>query len=232
MLFLLACAANGPQDDGSAGSFARIANDSDATLVLVGPDEWTSDDAWEVDCDSDIAVDLDGDLLVLSGRGDGDCHVRVRTDHVREVACDGDGDLDHDGDLRDIARIDLNGNGAVHLHRLDTDVLDLAVNGNGFVAIDDLRAHMLRLDMSGSSDVLLGGIAAKAEMHITGNGNLDARALVLQDLAIDMSGSGTAIVTVEHSIQGEISGNGALEVYGHPLDAIEITGSGLLTLHD
>jgi hypothetical protein len=69
-------------------------------------------------------------------------------------------------------------------------------------------------------------------MHITGNGNLDARALVIQDLFIDMTGSGTAIVTVEDSIDGEISGNGTLEVYGDPLGSIDVTGSGLLTFHD
>jgi hypothetical protein len=120
----------------------------------------------------------------------------------------------------------------VHLHRLDTDVLDLEVGGNGSVDIDDLRAHLLRLDLTGSSDVTLGGIVAKAEMTITGNGNLDARDLVLQDLSIDMTGSGTAVVTVEHSVDGEIAGNGTLDVYGNPIGSIDVSGSGLLTFHD
>jgi hypothetical protein len=234
LALLTACASEGPRDDGSTstGSFARIVNDSSATLVLVGPDEWLDDDdGWDLDCDADVVVDLDGDALVISGGGD-PCHVRVRTEGVREVECDGDGDLDHDGDLRDISRIWVNGNGSVHLRRLDTDVLDLAVNGNGFVAVDDLRAHLLRLDLTGSSDVRLGGIVAKADMHITGNGNLDARTLLLQDLVIDMTGSGTATVTVEDSIAGEISGNGTLDVYGNPLGSVDVTGSGLITFHE
>ena len=235
LALLTACASEGPRDDGStsAGSFARIVHDSSATLVLVGPDEWIGgDDGWDFDCDADVAIDFDGDALVISGGGDPACLVRVRTEGVHEVECDGDGDLDHDGDLRDISRIRLNGNGTVRLHRLDTDVLDLAVTGNGFVAIDDLRAHRLRLDLTGSSDVRLGGIVTKAEMYITGNGNLDARNLVLQDLYIDMTGSGTASVTVEHSIDGEISGNGTLDVFGNPYGSIDVTGSGLVTFHD
>jgi hypothetical protein len=235
LALLTACASEGPRDDGStsAGSFARVVNDSSATLVLVGPDEWLEDDedGWDLDCDADVAIDLDGDALVISGNGDA-CTVRVRTGDVREVECDGDGDLDHDGDLRDISHITLNGNGSVRLHRLDTDVLDLDVGGNGFVAIDDLRAHLLRLDLTGSSDVQLGGIVAKAEMSITGNGNLDARELVLQDLIIDMTGSGTATVTVEHSIDGEIGGNGTLDVYGNPEGTVDVSGSGHLTFHD
>ena len=234
LAFLTACASDGPRDDGStsAGPFARIVNDSSATLILVGPDEWLDDDNdWDVDCGSDLLLGLDGDSLVISD-GDAACHVRVRTEGVREVECNGDGDLDHEGDLRDISRIWLNGNGSVRLHRLHTDVLDLDVKGNGFVGIDELRAHLLRLDLSGSGDVRLGGKAAKAEMHIAGNGNLDARALVIQDMTIDMTGSGTAIVTVEDSIEGEITGNGTLDVYGDPLGSIDVSGSGLVTFHD
>ena len=236
LALLFACASDGPRDDGSTstGPFARIVNESSATLVLVGPDEWdaSDEDGWDLGCDADVAIDLDGDALVISGDGDAACDVRVRTDGVDEVDCDGDGDLDHDGDLRDISIIALNGNGSVRLHRLDTDVLDLEVGGNGSVDIDDLRAHLLRLDLTGSSDVTLGGIVAKAEMAITGNGNLDARDLVLQDLSIDMTGSGTAVVTVDHSVDGEISGNGTLDVYGNPKGSIDVTGSGQLTFHE
>ena len=232
LALLTACASEGPRDDGSSEPFARIVNDSSATLILVGPNEWLDDDNdWDADCGSDVLFGLDGDTLVISD-GDAACNVRVRTEGVREVECRGDGDLDHDGDLHDITRISLNGNGSVRLHHLDTDVLDLAVNGNGFVAIDDLHAHRLRLDLTGSSDVRLGGKVAKADMHITGNGNLDARKLVIQDLFIDMTGSGTAIVTVEDSIDGEISGNGTLDVYGNPSGSVDVSGSGLLNFHD
>jgi hypothetical protein len=69
-------------------------------------------------------------------------------------------------------------------------------------------------------------------MYITGNGNLDARDLVLQDLIVDMTGSGTATVTVEHSIDGEISGNGTLDVYGDPAGSVDVSGSGQLNFHD
>ena len=111
LALLFACASEGPRDDGStsAGPFARIVNESAATMVLVGPDEWLGDDdGWDLDCDEDVTVGLDGDSLVISGNGDA-CIVRVRTEGVHEVECDGDGDLDDDGDLRDISRIRLDG---------------------------------------------------------------------------------------------------------------------------
>jgi hypothetical protein len=65
LALLTACASDGPRDDGStsAGPFARIVNDSSATLVLVGPDEWLGDDddGWDLDCDADVAIGLDRD---------------------------------------------------------------------------------------------------------------------------------------------------------------------------
>src|SRR4051812_16680802 len=96
LALLTACASEGPRDDGSTstGPFARIVNHSSATLVLVGPDDWddADDDGWDLDCDADVAIDLDGDALVISGDNASACHVRVRTEGVHEVDCDGDGD--------------------------------------------------------------------------------------------------------------------------------------------
>jgi hypothetical protein len=88
------------------------------------------------------------------------------------------------------------------------------------------------MELSGEGDVYLGGAVTTGEFYVTGNGNLTAQELVIQDLMIEMSGDGNAILTVENTVSGEVSGDGSIDLYGGAEGIIDVTGSGLVNLHD
>lgn len=225
-----ACAADGQ------GDFGRLENRTDATVVLVGPDARTyGDDRWAIDCDAEsLTVDVVGDALVI----DADaavtpaCEVRARTGRIDAVWCNSDGPLRHLGEVTDLHELTVTGNGEVDLDVVITDHLDIAAGGNGALSVRSLLADRLTLDLGGNGDVTLGGVVRDARFDISGNGDLDARALLLQDLFIAMTGSGTAVVTVAGSIDGAVSGNGQLDVFGAPSGAVDTQGSAVVTLHD
>jgi hypothetical protein len=219
-------------------SFSRVVNNTGATIVLVGPDQWSAEDYWKQDADcasvlSDLSIGVNDDVLTLSSNDPAvhqDCRVNVRQEHVREIDCDGDGDLGHDGNMKDLTTITVKGNGAVEIDTLETDHLDLAVYGNGAVRIDDLQADLLTLDMTGASDVFLAGAVEEGEFSISGVGNLEASELVIQDLWIELSGEGNATVTVEGTIEGALSGDGNIDVYGNPESTVEESGTGIISM--
>jgi hypothetical protein len=226
-----ACAADGQ------GDFDRLENRTDATVVLVGPEAWANgDDRWVTDCDAKaLSADVTDGALVIGGAGadiTAACEVHVRTGLIDQVWCNSDGPLRYLGEVTDLHELIVTGNGEVDLNVVVTDHLDVAALGNGTLSVNSLLADQMTLDLGGNGDVTLGGVVRDARFDISGNGDLDARALLLQDLFITMTGSGTAVVTVEGTIDGAVGGNGQLDVFGAPTGEVDTQGSAVVTLHD
>lgn len=235
-LMIALCAACGPTSPGAQVSYSRVLNHTGATLALVGPDDWSFDsEFWETDCGADVltADVVDGTLTLttLDGSVDSTCTVNLRSMDIREITCEGDGDLIHIGDVTGLEKITVTGNGDLDLARLLTDALDLHARGNGRIAIADLQVGALQLDLGGTGDVVLVGAADQATFDITGNGNVDAQGLMIQDLDIQITGNGDATVTVVGTITGAASGSGNLDVFGAPTGTVDEAGSGTVTVH-
>lgn len=228
---------NGPNGQ---GSFTRVLNKTGATVVLVSPDEWTfADNFWDADCVDGVldlfTFSIEGDSLVITATDttpQPDCRIATRAEDVEVVECEGDGDLEQEGDVSGISTIRVTGNGAVNLDHLETGTLDLYAGGNGKVTIGDLQADMLLLELKGNGAVSLAGAVDEGDFLITGDGELMAQGLVIQDLYIDISGNGDGAITVENTIDGVTSGSGTLNAYGGAEGIVEVTGTGAVTLHE
>jgi len=205
-------------------------------MALVGPEDWSFDsEFWETDCGADVltAVVVDGTLTLTTKDGavDSTCTVNLRSEDIREITCEGSGDLIHVGDVTGLEKITVTGNGDLDLARLLTDALDLHARGSGRVAIADLQVGTLLVDLGGTGDLVLVGAADHATIDITGNGNLDAQGLMIQDLDIQITGNGDATVTVAGTITGAAHGSGDLDVFGAPTGTVDEAGSGTVTMH-
>jgi hypothetical protein len=233
---------DGPGGDGSEFKpFAKIVNKSGSNLDLVGADAWQFGDAlWGTDCAADLlddlSIDVVGDTLVIDSADTvthHDCAVEARADDkVDEVDNDGDGDLGSDGTVTGIHGIHVNGNGNLTLGHVVTDELTLDARGNGEISIANLEADSLILDVSGNGDAMLAGAVDEGDFTVSGSGNLAARDLIVADLVISLTGTGDATVTATDTIDGTVSGNGDLDVYGDATGDVRATGTGEVTFHD
>jgi len=142
------------------------------------------------------------------------CKIEVLADDdgVEDVESDGEGDLESEGEVKGVRSI--------------------SVTADGHVVDTDLRIDHLDLTLAGNGDILLEGTSNSGDFDIGGNGDLEASDLVLQDLYVDLHGNGDASVTVENSIDGIVSGNGTLVVYGFPDGDVSVDGQGEVILSD
>lgn len=228
-----------PVEEPAVETFDRVENETDAKLILVAEDSWTNPDAkWEASCTSS-ALDIlvlevnDGVLTVTATDAllGADCAISVRADPVREILVTGNGDLDVDGTVRDLAYVEIRGDGEVTLETVQTADLELSAHGNGQVKITNLQADTLNATVAGRGDMWLAGAVPEAEIHVVGIGDLIAEDLLIQDLFIEVTGAGNALVNVSGTISGKVSGDGNLDVFGNPEGDVEQTGAGHVIYH-
>ena len=81
------------------------------------------------------------------------------------------------------------------------------------VAQGDLR------DKAGCGD-------GQADIRLAGSGDIDARALAVRDLSVDLGGSGDIRAQASDTASVSIGGSGDVTVAGHPRCTIRKSGSG------
>jgi len=219
--------------------FDRVENDTDAKLILVAEESWTNPDAkWEVGCstsDIDILVFdvVDGVLTVTATDAllGADCDIRIRAEPVRQILVTGNGDLDVDGTVRDLASVETRGDGQVTLGTVQTTDLTLEAHGNGQIKVDNLQADTVLLTVGGRGDMWLAGSVPDAEVYVSGIGDLIAEDLLVQDMYIELTNAGNAIVNVSGTITGKVTGDGNLDVFGNPEGDVNKVGEGHVIYH-
>jgi cytoskeletal protein CcmA (bactofilin family) len=231
--------SNPPVEEPAQESFDRVENETDAKIVLVAEESWTNPDAkWEVSCTSsplDILVaEVNDGVLTLTATDallGADCAIKLRAEPLREILVSGNGDLDVDGTVRDLAYVEIRGDGEVTLGTVQTTNIELWAHGNGQIKIDNLQADTLNATVAGRGDMWLSGAVPEAEIHVQGLGDLIAEDLLLQDLHIELTGAGNPLVNVSGTISGKVSGDGNLDVFGNPDGDVEQTGAGHVIHH-
>ena len=123
----------------------------------------------------------------------------------------------------------LNINGSSIVSMLDSFYIPEAeFNFSGFSKSDLwLGAEQLRIGISGSGELSVKGAAKYVDFGISGSGTIHSEALVAKNSRVRVSGSGTAYVFAQESIDAEVSGSGDVFYYGNPSNVISnISGSG------
>ncbi len=107
----------------------------------------------------------------------------------------------------------------------DLDNLKLVISGSGTI---DLETYSDAIDavISGSGDLLLSGKTKKLMLLISGSGGLYAGQLLSPQAEITISGSGSARVNADESLQVLVTGSGNVYYTGNPELDIHVSGSG------
>ncbi len=130
--------------------------------------------------------------------------------------------------MKTVRGVSISGQGRLRAPRIATDRCSLSVSGHGEMDVDDLQADSVAVSVSGSGTVRLEGNAARQEVRISGAGALEAIELRSREAAIHISGSGDAEVSVEGSLDVQISGHGHVRYRGQPRVTQTISGAGIV----
>lgn len=106
-------------------------------------------------------------------------------------------------------------------------LVSLSSDGSGRIRVEGHSGSELRMRVSGSGDVVASGKAQYINAKITGSGSINATNLRVEDVAVEVKGSGNARVFANLSAQIELTGSGSVTVLGQPgkRDVLK-TGSG------
>jgi hypothetical protein len=93
----------------------------------------------------------------------------------------------------------------------------------------ELTSARLEISVSGSSSIKVKGSCDQVELNISGAGTYDAVDLNSKNYDIDISGAGTATITVTDKMEVSISGSGSVKYKGDPAIEKSISGAGKIT---
>lgn len=123
-------------------------------------------------------------------------------------------------------RVRLSGSVDVQAQKIEVPALQIGASGGAKLVIDDLRATSLRVEGSGALDARIAGQVDRAEVHISGAGQVSAEGLRARDATVRVSGVGNVVVNAEQTLQASISGAGNIEYLGDPHVTEQISGIG------
>jgi hypothetical protein len=162
-----------------------------------------------------IETKIDGNTLVLKTKNDhwrdlGQVNVYITMPDVNQLSVSGSGNMSCDSPLH-------------------TNEIKIIVSGSGAVTIHELESHVVSAVITGSGDITLAGTSneqSELDAIITGSGSFKADALQVGNANINITGSGSARVSVLKELETNITGSGSVLYKGNPIINANATGSG------
>ena len=114
---------------------------------------------------------------------------------------------------------------------VDVPTLDaVTLSGSGNIVVSGIDAESLEVTLPGSGTLTGEGTATRLDVTVGGSGIAQFTRLVANDVRAVVSGSGSIFVTATKSLDGSVSGSGAILYSGSPQDVTKnVTGSGAIT---
>ncbi len=111
--------------------------------------------------------------------------------------------------------------------------IDAGLHGSGDMEVTGGNAERVVADVKGSGHMTLVGGARELHAEVAGSGELDGRHLRAETATLSHHGSGTSSLYASKRVHAEMTGSGAITVYGNP-DNREVsrTGSGSVNFQD
>jgi hypothetical protein len=126
--------------------------------------------------------------------------------------------------------ISLSGGSALTLDVSRSSSLDLDITGSSSISFEKaLALSSLALSVSGSADFEASGIATSVRYQVSGTASIKSKELLSEDVKIDISGSGNAVVSASKTLAVNIAGVGNVTYYGDPAITRSISGIGNLS---
>lgn len=120
----------------------------------------------------------------------------------------------------------VNGGARVAITGMKAQRVDLSVNGSGTVTVSGADTDQLFATIVGAGTMTLSGRAARARLVTNGAGNVDARALTVNDLSILQDGTGETRAAARYTAQVNSTGLGHVVVTGNPKCLVHAAAGG------
>ncbi len=120
----------------------------------------------------------------------------------------------------------VNGGARVMIKGMKAQRVDLSVNGSGAVTVSGADTDQLFATIVGAGTMTLAGRAARARLVTNGAGNVDATALVVNDLSILQDGTGETRAAARYTAQVNSTGLGHVVVTGKPKCVVHAAAGG------
>ncbi len=95
--------------------------------------------------------------------------------------------------------------------------IDLDIKGGADVYIYNIDTVNTDISIAGAASMDLSGKTGLFELELAGAGTIDAKSLVAEKAEVEISGAGTAEVSVIEELFADIDGVGTLTYYGDPV---------------
>jgi Putative auto-transporter adhesin, head GIN domain len=106
----------------------------------------------------------------------------------------------------------------------------LTLSGAGNIAVDGIGSQNLEVSLAGSGNLAGSGAATRLDITVGGSGTVQFAHVVADNVRAVVSGDGSIFVTATRSLDGSISGDGAIVYTGNPPDVTKnVTGTGAIT---
>jgi Putative auto-transporter adhesin, head GIN domain len=102
--------------------------------------------------------------------------------------------------------------------------------GSGNIVVDGIEAESLKVTLPGNGTLTGSGTVTRLEVTVSGSGMVQFTRLVANDVRAVVSGSGSIFITATESLDGSVSGSGAILYAGSPQGVTKsVTGTGAIT---
>ena len=128
--------------------------------------------------------------------------------------------------VKNLNEIDFSAAGTLTADGLKGDSLHISLSGAGNVTLKNLKYAELTANLSGAGKITASGTVTNLSLDISGLGNVEGADLTTQKADVEISGTGSATLRVEKSLNASISGAGSITYYGSPTVTKTVSGVG------
>lgn len=129
----------------------------------------------------------------------------------------------------DLEKVVVSGAGDVTIDGIESDSLELDLNGATDTTLTDINIDELTIDISGAGGATASGTVQTLTVELSGVGEFSGFDLVTENAEVEISGAGSAEVTVNETLTGEIDGVGGITYRGNPTVDVDLEGLGDVT---
>ena len=160
----------------------------------------------------------------------GKMQIKVSAPAISSLSISGSGDVKLANGIttnKDVA-ISISGSGDIEGNKVSCRNLAVKVSGSGDIDLKGVAANHTEVTISGSGDIDIAGNCADAAYKISGSGDINGANLKANSVNARISGSGSIKCYATETLQGGVSGSGAVGYKGNP--RIEFSKKGLYRL--
>ncbi len=129
-------------------------------------------------------------------------------------------------DLVQLTAIDMGGSSTLAATGVHVGKLSVAMDSSGSMRLAALDAERLSLSLGGSGRAHADGRAKSASLNIGGSGEVACAGLAVDEVSVNIAGSGSAEVQANQRLSISIAGSGRVRHGGTAVPTVSIVGSG------